>query len=70
MNTYCTSGRRGARIAREHFMLYHFAFFAECRTWTTRDMVTRLKAEGLLSKSTHHADCRDVNRFWRNLTSQ
>lgn len=56
MNTYTKSTREQRRINREHFIMYHWIHFSECRKWSLQDWQTRLKAEGLLAKSTYHAD--------------
>jgi len=67
VNAYCKTERQQAQINREHFMLYHWHFFPECREWTRDDMVNRLKLEGLLSPHTNACDCTSVSKFWREL---
>ena len=67
MNRMNASDRAYRRLQRENFMLYHFCHFAECRRWTADGMITRLKAEGLLAKSTYRHDATSVARFWNEL---
>lgn len=67
MNTYTKTVRDRRKIDREHFILYHWMFFQECRAWSVDDWFTRLRAEGLIAKTTYHLDCPSLGRFIRSL---
>lgn len=67
MNSYTRDSREQQRINREHFMMFHWIHFPECRTWQAKDIVQRLKVEGLVSRSTNAIDCPAIARFWRGL---
>jgi hypothetical protein len=67
MNTYTRTQREQARINAQHFVLYHWLFFTECRAWSRQDWNTRLKAEGLLARGTNWRDMTSVNRLLADL---
>ena len=47
--------------------MFHYLHFPECRDWSLKDVVTRLKAEGLIAPGTYWCECPTVAEFWRAL---
>jgi hypothetical protein len=60
MNAYTKNDRQRRKVDREHFILYHWMFFRECRKWSPDDWMMRLRAEGLIAPSTYRLDCPSV----------